>query len=227
MAKSDPRFRSFHALRIKGFAKSDVVAEIAAQPLADVEGQVPFDVVAEIAAQPLADVEGHLADLQKQELALFREARALWQLTPAGKEAHKAELAKDITDDARNAISEHYDGFLELNVAFKSLCGDWQLIDGDGSKPNDHSDATYDKKVIDRLLSFDAEARPVVTALGAAHERMAPYAPRLGGSLERLLAGETKMFTGVMCNSYHDVWMELHEDLILSLGIDRAAEGSF
>ena len=207
MAKSDPRFRSFHALRIKGFAKSDVVAEIA--------------------ALPVAEVEGHLADLQKQELALFREARALWQLTPAGKEAHKAELAKDVTDEARDAITEHYDRFLELNVAFKSLCGDWQLIDGDGSKPNDHSDAAYDKKIIDRLLAFDADARPVVAALGGAHERMAPYAPRLGGSLERLLAGETKMFTGVMCNSYHDVWMELHEDLILSLGIDRAAEGSF
>ena len=30
------------------------------------------------------------------------------------------------------------------------------------------------------------------------------------------------MFTGVMCGSYHDAWMELHEDLILTQGIDRA-----
>ena len=207
MASSDPRFRSFHALRIKGFAKSDVVADIA--------------------ALPVVEVEGHLADLQKQELALFREARALWQLTPAGKEAHKAELAKDVTDEVRGGITAHYDRFLELNGAFKALCGDWQLVDGDASRPNDHSDAGYDKKIIDRLLAFDQDARPVVAAIGQAHERMAPYAPRLGGSLDRLLAGETKMFTGVMCNSYHDVWMELHEDLILSLGIDRAAEGSF
>ena len=35
------------------------------------------------------------------------------------------------------------------------------------------------------------------------------------------------LFTGVMCGSYHDVWMELHEDLILTLGVDRAKEGSF
>ncbi|MFT7503790.1 MAG: hypothetical protein ACI91Q_002603, partial [Gammaproteobacteria bacterium] len=27
--------------------------------------------------------------------------------------------------------------------------------------------------------------------------------------------------------SYHDAWMELHEDLILTQGIDRSAEGSF
>jgi hypothetical protein len=40
-------------------------------------------------------------------------------------------------------------------------------------------------------------------------------------------AGEQKQFTGVMCSSYHDVWMELHEDLILTLRIDRVAEGSF
>jgi hypothetical protein len=30
-----------------------------------------------------------------------------------------------------------------------------------------------------------------------------------------------------MCRSHHDVWMELHEALILTNGIDRAAEGSF
>ena len=40
-------------------------------------------------------------------------------------------------------------------------------------------------------------------------------------------AGDHHLFTGVMCGSYHDVWMELHEDLILTLGIDRAKEGSF
>ena len=28
-----------------------------------------------------------------------------------------------------------------------------------------------------------------------------------------------------MCGSYHDVWMELHEDLILTLGVDRAEGG--
>ena len=57
--------------------------------------------------------------------------------------------------------------------------------------------------------------------------RLAPYGPRLEQSCRRVVAGETKMFTGVMCGSYHDVWMELHEDLILTQGIDRAAEGSF
>jgi len=34
-------------------------------------------------------------------------------------------------------------------------------------------------------------------------------------------------FTGVMCESFHDIWMELHEDLILLQRIDRVSEGSF
>ena len=57
--------------------------------------------------------------------------------------------------------------------------------------------------------------------------RLAPYGPRLARTCRRVVEGETKMFTGVMCGSYHDVWMELHEDLILTQGIDRGAEGSF
>ena len=56
---------------------------------------------------------------------------------------------------------------------------------------------------------------------------MAAYGPRLESVLIRILDGESNMFTGVMCGSYHDVWMELHEDLILTQGLDRATEGSF
>jgi len=58
-------------------------------------------------------------------------------------------------------------------------------------------------------------------------ERYSPYGERLGDALGKVQSGDHHLFTGVMCNSYHDVWMELHEDLILTLGIDRAKEGSF
>lgn len=207
MSPSSPRFRALHALRIKGFAKADVVAEVAGL------------------AQP--EAESVLSRLAAEQFAAFREARSLWQLTPSGKDHHRQELSVDASPEVRAAIEAVYPAFLELNVAFKSLCGDWQLVDGDPSRINDHLDAAYDAKIIQRLLSFDKAGRTVVAAIGNAHDRMSPYASRLGGSLDRLKAGETKMFTGVMCNSYHDVWMELHEDLILTLGIDRTAEGSF
>lgn len=202
--QTEPRFRTFHALRIKGFAKADVLAEIA-----DLD---------------LDDVEPILAALAEEGLAQFREARALWQLTPDGRAQHLALLAADVGVDLRAGLSEHYEEFLAYNTAFKSLCGDWQLRDG---LPNDHSDADYDAGVIERLVVHDRGSRPIVVAMGEVLGRLAPYAPRLEHACDRVVQGEMNMFTGVMCGSYHDIWMELHEDLILSQGIDRAAEGSF
>ena len=202
---SSPRFLTLHALRIKGFAKIDVLAEMTA--LAE------------------AEVDEHLAALAAGGHALYREPRQLWQLTPDGKAVHAEELAADMEACGGAAqLHAHYGDFLHLNDRFKHLCGDWQLRDG---APNDHSDPDYDRDVIARLAALHAEATPVVTALGERIARMHPYAPRLDGVCRRVHDGETNMFTGVMCGSYHDVWMELHEDLILSQGIDRAAEGSF
>jgi hypothetical protein len=180
--------------------------------------------VADIAAITEKEAEGFLQGLLAQELALFREQRALWQITPAGKEAHKAALAADTPSEVAGALKPSYEEFLVINESFKQLCGDWQLKDG---APNDHSDAAYDKAVIDRLVEMNVKAVPVVETLGAILERIMPYVPRLHSTSKRVVAGENNMFTGVMCGSYHDVWMELHEDLILTQGIDRAAEGSF
>ena len=202
--RSDPHFLTHHALRIKGFAKVETLVEIT--------------------SLSTSDVESHLSDLAAREWAMFREARALWQLTPAGKSAHPERLADDVRSVDLAAVGGHYHGFLELNSAFKVLCGDWQLRDG---AANDHSDAVYDRRVIDRLAELDEAAQPIVTAIGAVIGRFSPYAGRLLATRERVRAGETNLFTGVMCGSYHDVWMELHEDLILTQGIDRSAEGSF
>jgi len=203
--QSDPRFLVLHALRVKGFAKLDVVTELTALP-ADAVGD-------------------QLSTLQADELVQFREARELWQLTPSGRVAHAEALAEDVADDGlRSALQQPYAGFLELNEVFKELCGEWQLRDG---VPNDHSDGAYDAAVITRLADIDAKAQPTCSSFAAVMDRFATYAPRLRVAIEKVQGGNQQQFTGVMCNSYHDVWMELHEDLILTLGIDRAKEGSF
>ena len=204
---SDPFFRTFHAHRIKGFAKSETVAEVA---------DLPLDVV-----------EQHLVALRDREWAQLREARMLWQLTPAGREEHRRALDADVAmmgSGVSDDLAPLYEQFLAINEQFKILCGDWQLRNG---APNDHADATYDAAVIERLRSLDAQARPAVQAMGVVIGRLASYAPRLEAACQRVLDGERNMFTGVMCGSYHDVWMELHEDLILTQSIDRVSEGSF
>jgi hypothetical protein len=178
-----------------------------------------------VADLPLSIVTEHLSALEQREWAMFREARQLWQLTPVGREEHRISLAEDAGASHLSAeLARPYGGFLGLNDRFKGLCGDWQLRDG---KPNDHGDPAYDAEVIERLVALDRDAAPIVAAMGDVLMRLAPYGPRLARTCQRVVEGETNMFTGVMCGSYHDVWKELHEDLILTQGIDRAAEGSF
>lgn len=202
---SDPFFRTFHAVRIKGFAKAEAIAEVA--------------------DLPLAVVNEHLDGLSQREWAMFREARQLWQLTPVGRDEHRVALARDIGGGhLRDALSEPYQAFLAVNERFKELCGDWQLKVGE---TNDHADPAYDRCVVDRLVALDREVAPIVVRMGDVLNRLVPYGPRLARTCQRVVEGETNMFTGVMCGSYHDVWMELHEDLILTQGLDRVTEGSF
>ncbi len=201
---STPEFQTFHALRIKGFATVDTLAEMT--------------------AEATTAIEGHLAALADSSHAQFRAARSLWQLTPEGRAAHAEALAADLDGADLGPLGQHYAQFLAINGEFKELCGAWQLRNG---VVNDHSDASYDADVINRLADLDARARPVVSEMGDVLDRLTPYAPRLADTLARLQGGEANMFTGVMCGSYHDAWMELHEDLILTQGIDRSAEGSF
>jgi hypothetical protein len=42
--------------------------------------------------------------------------------------------------------------------------------------------------------------------------------------MQKLLSGELDWLTKPIMPSYHTVWFELHEDLLATLGIDRASE---
>ena len=206
-ATADPpdllaRLLVLHGLRIKGFATHERIAELVGLDHGVLTQQ--------------------LDGLLREELVRFVPARSLWQLTPAGRDHHR-ELLADAGSETEG-LRHPYDSFLELDGQFKQLCTDWQMRDGE---PNDHLDADYDAACISRLVALHDDARSVVDALAGAVRRIGRYGPRLTSACERVVGGDVKAFTGVLCGSYHDVWMELHEDLILLLGIERAAEGSF
>jgi hypothetical protein len=152
------------------------------------------------------------------------EQRDMYSLLPSGTERHEALLVDYAGDEVRTSLAPHYERFLELNEEFKRLCTDWQLRDG---APNDHNDATYDGDCVARLAALHEASKPVTAAMAAIVPRLARYAARLDGAAECVANGESRRFTGVMCESYHDIWMELHEDLIVMQGIDRVHEGSF
>ncbi|MDE3204056.1 MAG: hypothetical protein KGQ66_07515 [Acidobacteriota bacterium] len=199
----DAEFRVINALRIKGFA--------------------PLPTLVDMTGLPEEFVSARLEHLREQEMARFIDARGFWQLTPAGRE-HHAGLLPGVSPDALEEVRAAYADFLDLNTDFKQLCSSWQLR---GDAPNDHTDADYDQARIDELLAHDHRAQAVLDALGRAADRLGGYRARLARAASRTAAGQHEMFTGVMKNSYHDIWMELHEDLICLLGVDRRAEGSF
>ena len=102
----------------------------------------------------------------------------------------------------------------------------WAFLITDG-EPNDHSDPVYDRDCTARLADLDRASRDLIAAMAASVPRIERYRPRLARAAACVANGDTKRFTGVMCESFHDIWMEWHEDLIVLQRIDRVKEGSF
>ena len=142
-------------------------------------------------------------------------------LAPAGREAHAAwaRLTPGSEDEALAKAT--YERFLVFNVEFLRICTDWQLKPG--NQPNDHSDAAYDFKVLERLDRLDERAGPLVEALAKAVARFAGYRGRLTEALDKI-SDDRAWLASPRCDSYHTVWMQLHEDLLSAVGVNRADE---
>jgi hypothetical protein len=205
---SAPRFLALHGLRLKGFAE--------AEALAWVFGLEP-DVVAK-----------ELDALGEEGLAVRREGRLSgWSLTPAGRALHSVDVAAELeASGARTMVEGAYRRFLEVNRDMLAVCTAWQLRERDGVQHvNDHTDEAYDADVIGRLVGIHDRVRPVTVELREALDRFRRYGERLRNALEKVVGGEPEWFTKPVIDSYHTVWFELHEDLLATLGIERASEG--
>jgi ferredoxin len=202
-------FLVVHALRLKGLAPDE--------HLADVTGLDP------------ADLSVVLEQLIADELVKLRAGRiGGYTLTPAGRQSHASLLSSHVTPEERTGVGAAYDAFLPINGRFKETCTRWQMRTGeDGAQQvNDHSDAGYDAAVIDELGTVHKEAVEGLTPAASVSPRFGRYVPRFDRALDRLRDGEVAAFARPMSASYHDVWMELHEDFLLTLGRQReAADG--
>lgn len=204
-ASSDPGFLVLHALRLKGFADTPVVAALTRLDEAEAAKHLEA-----------ASVEGQ---------ATRRDGRITgWALTADGRARH-AELIREELDASgtRSSVEDGYRRFLEFNNELLSVCTDWQLRSG---ALNDHTDASYDEAVIGRLQYVDDQVQPVTRDLGAALERFGEYGNRFTLALDKVKKGERDWFAKPMIDSYHTIWFELHEDLLATLGIERSKEGS-
>lgn len=152
-------------------------------------------------------------------------ARSGWTLTAAGRSGLEQLLAEQLDATGNRDQVEHaYARFLDLNQPLLATCTRWQVKQSDPVVLNDHSDPDYDRQVVDDLRQLHEQVGPVCELLAGALPRFSGYRSRLSSALERVVAGETEWFTKPTIDSYHTVWFELHEDLLVTLGRDRTSE---
>jgi hypothetical protein len=156
------------------------------------------------------------------EVGFVAQAARGLRPTPAGREAHATWARLEPGSDDEMTMQRAYERFLSLNRELIRVCNDWQVRAG--GVPNDHRDARYDWSVIDRVHALDEKAAPIAKRAARVHPRFETYRPRLRAALARVDDGEHDWLTSPRCDSYHTVWMQWHEDLLLALGIDRASE---
>ena len=137
----------------------------------------------------------------------------------------RAHLDELLTEERRHVdvavLSAAYADFRAVNTEFKALVTDWQLADG---RPNTHEDAEYDALVVARLDDVHRRVTPIVDAAADQLPRLSRYSAKLQSALDKVHAGETMWLSRTLIDSYHTVWFELHEELILAAGLTREAE---
>jgi hypothetical protein len=193
--------------------------------VARVKGLAPVAILADMAGISPDDAAAKIASLHEHGLLEWKEGRFPgWKITPSGREAHKILLDQEFSAPTfpKAALHQAYEGFSSLNTAFKTLCTAWQIHEGTNDL-NDHSDKKYDKTVIVRLEKLHLDAAQAVVQLSTALSRLSTYGPRLSVALKRVQSGAHAAFARPMADSYHDIWMELHQDLLLTLQLERTA----
>ena len=190
-----------HTLRVKGMCTPETLAGLTGLDPTQVGGALTTAVVS--------------------GLATIKEGRmVVYRLTPDGKTAAE-KMLREATDPAATAMAEKlYEAFIPLNDELKALTTDWQMRDGE---PNDHSDPAYEAAVIDRLAAVAVAISAALPQSSDPLGRMARYRDRFDSAVARVRAGDNAAFARPMADSFHDAWMELHQDLLFTLGRERSS----
>jgi hypothetical protein len=194
--------RVLHALAVKKHADAPVLAEFTGLSLADVTR-----LLGEAASS------GRVGAAQDK-----------FVLAPLARLALEGQYAREYaTLRADAAFLQAYETFELINVQLKALITDWQTIEVAGARlANDHADASYDIRIIDRLGNLHERADRILAQFIKGLPRFDYYRRKLTEALERAEDGQSEWVSDARLPSYHTLWFELHEDLLLILGRRRA-----
>ena len=197
--------RLLMCLRIKGFGKGDAIAEAM--------------------GASAEEVQGVLADLVARQWV--EETKVGYRLSPSGRaEADKAFGLERAALD-QNIFSKLYEEFSPINDAFKQLVTRWQMRTvGDRQVRNDHTDAAYDKSVLEGFDPIHHDISDLIGTIAATAPRVGGYKQRLDLALGKIRSGDVSYIAAPDRDSYHTAWFELHQDLIGLAGTTRQKEAA-
>jgi DNA-binding MarR family transcriptional regulator len=198
--------------------ETDAMSELTVLQAVRLKGRVsPTDLAATL-GKDLADVATTIERLTRS--GLLAEGTIL-KISPSGR-ARLGELLAAERDRADSAaLAAVHGDFREVNTELKALVTDWQVKNG---QPNDHEDADYDAAVLARLDRVHRRVVPIIAAAAVHLPRLSRYSAKLQTALANINAGDTSWLSRPIIDSYHTVWFELHEELILAAGLTREAE---
>jgi pyruvate, orthophosphate dikinase len=184
-----------------------------------IRGRVPLE---DLGAPGLAgaDTEAALRRMARDELC--REAAGSWRLTPGGRQAAEELVTRQRAGLDAGALEIVYAGFMRSDTALKAAITDWQVLP-DG-RPNSHKDPGHDASVLDRVASVHQSISRVLDEGTAVLPRLWHYRQRLDAAWAMVVAGDTTWLASPVKDSYHTVWFQLHEDLLLMTARQRGEQ---
>ncbi len=147
-------------------------------------------------------------------------------LLPVLKAVAQDERRLDVVLASDGSTAAAHRRFLPLNARFQEAVTRWQIrpLPGDAMAANDHTDHRWDDRVLEALASLGRRLGRLEAELTAGLPRFSGYALRYDLAFQRVTRGDHRWLDGVGIDSCHVVWMQLHEDLIATLGLVRGNE---
>ncbi|MFE1167049.1 transcriptional regulator [Nocardiopsis sp. NPDC058789] len=200
---TEPDLSVLHALRCAGFSGTARLSEVTGLGESETESTLIDLAVSGLVTRTSGSFGG-------------------WGLSEAGRTEGFARISAELDATGTRSLVEHaYGGFLDLNPELLDLCTAWQLRTVDGVPTvNDHTDPDHDARVLGLFSDLDRRLATVCDGLSERLLRFDRYRVRLSGALAKARAGTPGQVTDDTA-SYHAVWAQLHEDLLVTLGLPR------
>lgn len=118
-------------------------------------------------------------------------------------------------------VERWYRRFEHVNDQMLAALDAWQQVRVGGAKiRNDHTDVTYDDRIISRIDGIIAKAEELLSQLGRHVLRFNRYPERLEAAMTQ--AGRDRRYiSDPRVESVRNIWFEMHEDIMLLLGKQR------